>query len=263
VSRWYESTRHLYDHVDEWAAKHGPDANDRLRPRRDGESGEERFTQLVQQHVRPGDTLVDIGTGDAGWLMKQIAPHAHRAVGFDHAARRLWHGAQRRTALGAKNVELLLADGRQVPMKSGSADVITNRRGPLTYNDEFMREGLRILAPGGLAFEISIGEQNARELDEVFDERSQMHGAYASGELRLDTLAAFYRRYGLKVFIAESYLCRETFASREALLFRLETTPAIDGFDPDGDAPVIDRFMAEHGLSLTVHRLVFAARKAR
>ena len=167
MSRWYESTDHLYDRAEEWLAKYGADANERLQPRRDGATGEERFTELVQQNVHPRDTVVDIGTGDAGWLMKQIAPHVRRAVGVDYAARRLWHGAQQRVASGAKNVDLLLADGRRLPMRAGSADAITSRRGPLTYNDDFIREGLRILAQGGLAFEIAIGEENAQELDEA------------------------------------------------------------------------------------------------
>jgi SAM-dependent methyltransferase len=262
MTRWYDSTRHLYDRVDAWLAKYGPDADERLQPRRDGVTGEERFTELVQQHVHPDDTVVDVGTGNAGWFMKNVAPLAGRAVGFDYAARRLWHGDQQRRASRATNVELLLADGRCIPIADGAAGVITNRRGPLTYDDEFMREGLRVLAPGGLALEIAIGERNARELDEVFGERSQMHAWYASGDRRLDTMKALYRRFNLEVVIAESYVCREVFASREAFLFRLETTPTIEGFDPERDASLVDQVIETHGRRLTVHRLCFAARKA-
>lgn len=265
MTRWQQSTRHLYDRVDEWFAKYGPDANERLRPRRDGVTGEERFTELVQQHVGPNDTVVDIGTGDAGWLMKQIAPHVRRAVGVDYAARRLWHGAQQRVASGAKHVDLLLADGRRIPMWDGAADAITSRRGPWTADDDFMREGLRILAPGGLAFEIAIGEENGCELDDAFGARSQMHASYTTGERRLETMTALCRDYGLDVLVAESYVCKEVFASREAFFFRLETTPAIDGFDPEADAPLVDRVIercaTNEGPSLTVHRLCFVARK--
>ena len=262
MTRWQESTRHLYDRVDDWLAKYGADAYERLRPRREGTTGEERFTELVRQYTGPGDTVVDIGTGDAVWLMADISPHVRRAVGFDYAARRLWHGAQRRDASGVKNVALLLADGRRIPMGDAAADAIISRRGPWTYNDDFMLDGLRILAPGGLAFEIAIGDRNACELDEVFAERSQMHASYASGEPRIDTMAALYRRFGLEVLVAESYVSKEVFASREAFLFRLETTPTIDGFDPEADAPLVDEVIEEHGLRLTVHRLCLVGRKA-
>jgi len=261
MSRWYESARHLYDRVDDWLAKYGADANERLQPRRDGVTGEERFTQLVRQHVQPSDTAVDIGTGDAGWFISNVAPGAGRAVGFDYAARRLWHGAQQRATSGPSHVELLLADGRHIPIRDAVAGVITNRRGPLTHDDEFMGEGLRILIEGGTVLEITIGEQNACELDEAFGERSQMHAWYATGERRLDTMTALYRRFSLEVLIAESYVCREVFPSRGAFLFRLESTPTIDGFDPDRDAARVDRVIAQHGLALTVHRLVLVARK--
>jgi SAM-dependent methyltransferase len=261
MSRWYESTSHLYDQVDKWTAKYGADAYERLTPDRDGPSGEERFTELVQQSVGPPDTVVDIGTGDAGWLMSEVAPHVRRAVGLDYAARRLWHGARRRTEIDATNVELLLADGRRIPLRDGSCGVLLNRRGPWSYDEAFMREGLRILAPGGLAIEITIGEQNARELDEAFGARSQMHAALHAGEPRLEMMSALYRRFGLEVLVAESHECRETFASREALEFRLETSPTIDGLDLGRDAALMDDVVERHGLSLTVHRLCLVARK--
>ncbi|MEX0786615.1 MAG: methyltransferase domain-containing protein [Dehalococcoidia bacterium] len=261
MADWSRSTSHLYDHVDEWQAKYGADANERLMPRRDGASGEERFTELVQQHIGSRDTVVDIGTGDAGWLMREVAPHVRRAVGFDYAARRLWHGAQRRSEVGAANVDLLLADGRRIPMRDGAVDALINRRGPFSYDETFMREGMRVLALGGLALEISIGEQNGLELDEAFGERSQMHAAFATGEPRLETMSALYRRFGLEVLVAESYVCGEHFASREALEFRLETTPVLDGYDPAADAGLVNDVVRRHGFSFTVHRLCLVARK--
>jgi hypothetical protein len=78
---------------------------------------------------------------------------------------------------------------------------------------------------------------------------------------RLEVETALFRRSGLEPLVAESYVCEETFPSREALLFRFETTPIIDGFDPERDAPAVDRFIAGHGLRLTVHRLVLVTRK--
>jgi hypothetical protein len=51
------------------------------------------------------------------------------------------------------------------------------------------------------------------------------------------------------------------FPSREALDYRLVTSPTIESFDPAADAPLIDRVVAKQGLRLTVHRLVFVTRK--
>jgi hypothetical protein len=263
MTHWSERISHLYDQVDEWLGKYGPDAYERLKPERDGPSGEERFTQLVQQHVSPSDTLVDIGTGDAAWLVREIAPHVRRTIGFDYGARRLWHGSQNLASTPASNSELFLGDARQIPLRNATASAIINRRGPWTAGEDYMREGLRILSAAGLALEITIGEQNAHELDDLFGERNQMHTALATGRQRIEAVTELYRSHGLDVLVAESYLSTETFASREALFFRLETTPTIDAFDPEADAPLVDAFVDRHCLSLTVHRLCFVGRKAQ
>jgi SAM-dependent methyltransferase len=263
MTHWSGSTRHLYDRADEWLTKYGVDAYERLQPRRDEASGEERFTELVQQHVSAGDTVVDIGTGDAGWLVREVAPHVRRAIGLDYAARRLWHGAQRRATVSEPNVELLLADGMQIPLRTGSVDAILSRRGPWSASRRFTAEGVRILRTGGLVAEIGIGERNGRELESFFGQRSQMHAALSTGERRIDSLNALCTEYGLQVLVAEEFSCHETFGSREALLFRLETTPAIDGFDPVADAPIVDAVIERHGLSLTVHRLCVVCKKPR
>jgi ubiquinone/menaquinone biosynthesis C-methylase UbiE len=262
MPHWSQRTSHLYDSVNRWLEKYGQDAYERLKPERDGPSGEERFTELVLQHITPSDTVLDIGTGDASWLMREVAPHVRRAIGLDYGARRLWDGAQSRTATPDANTELFLADARHIPLRDGSADALINRRGPWTAGDDYMREGLRILKPKGLALEITIGEQNARELDGLFGERNQMHHALASGRPRLDSVPDVYRAHGLEVLLAESYISTEVFASRDALFFRLETTPTVDGFDPVADVPGVDAFIEGHGLSLTVHRLCFVSTKA-
>jgi hypothetical protein len=88
-----------------------------------------------------------------------------------------------------------------------------------------------------------------------------MHEPYAAGRSRLEDLAAFYRRHGFRAELAESYIAYEVFPSREALDYRLVTSPTIESFDPAADAPLIDRVVAKQGLRLTVHRLVFVTRK--
>ena len=127
-----------------------------------------------------------------------------------------------------------------------------------------MNEGLRILAPGGLALEITIGEQNARELIDVFGDRAQMH-AWRTRD-RLGEMIQLYEEHGLEVLVAENHVTSEVFSSREALVYRFQTAPGIEAFDPDADAPLIDRVVSDHGdaegIRQTVHRICLVARKA-
>lgn len=261
MTRWYESTNHMEDHAVLLQQRYRAEALARLQPVREGYDPEDRFTELVQQHVHSDDLVVDIGTGDGSWLMTKVTPLVRRAVGFDYAARRLWLALQGRRRLGLTNVEFLLADALRVPLRDGAATAIVNRRGPWTESEPFFVEGLRILAAGGLTLEISIGEENARELDGAFGGRSQMHEWLSASRSHLDELVARYRAGGLEPLVAETHVTAEVFPSREALVYRLVTSPAIEGFDPERDAPLVDRVIAEHGLSLTVHRICLVARK--
>ena len=265
MSRWYEMTDHLYDRVVQLQERYGPHALARFQPRREGFDPEDRFTELVQRRVGRDDLVVDVGTGDGEWLLTKVAPLVRVAIGFDYAAGRLRLALQRRPALGLTNVDFLLADGRRIPLRDVAASAIINRRGPWTENEQFFEEGLRILAPGGLALEISIGEENARELEAAFGERGQMYEWHAHRRSSLHELTVLYRRHGLEPLVAESHVTTEVFLSREALVYRLESSPTIEGFDPERDAALVDRVVAEHGgpdgIPLTVHRVCLVARK--
>jgi hypothetical protein len=74
-----------------------------------------------------------------------------------------------------------------------------------------------------------------------------------------------YRAHGLKPIVAESLLTHEYFPGREGLVFRLETTPSVDDFDPVADSGLVDQVVArnltDRGIRVTMHRLVLVARK--
>ncbi|MCH7580286.1 MAG: class I SAM-dependent methyltransferase [Chloroflexi bacterium] len=235
-----------------------------LRALREDFDPEDRFTDLVREYLSPDDVVVDIGTGTGEWLLAEVYPRVRMALGLDYSARRLWLAAQRKAGLSA-NAEFLLADARHIPLRDNVASAIINRRGPWTEDEDFMREGLRILAPGGLALEITIGDQNAREFDQAFGARTQMHSWRTRD--RLKEMTALYEEHALEVLVAESHLSTEVFPSRDALVYRLQTAPGVEAFDPQTDASPIDRVVADHsvaeGIRLTVHRICLVARITR
>lgn len=265
MTRWYESTDHMEDRAVRLQERLGPEALARFSPLLDGFDAEARFTELVQQYVRPDDVVVDIATGDGEWLLTKVAPLARFAIGFDYAARRLWLALQRRRALGLTNAELLLADGRRIPLRDAAANAIINRRGPWTADETFFIEGCRVLAEDGLALEITIGEQNATQIEDVFGERDQLREWVSRGFSRLEALYELYQRHGLEMLVAESHVATEVFPSREALIYRLESAPIVVDFDAEADRPLVDQVIARHGgpdgIPLTMHRLCLVARK--
>ena len=263
MTRWQDSTDHLEDRAAALNQQYTAEELTALRARREGFDPEDRFTDLVKENLASDDVVVDIGTGTGEWLLAEVYSRVRRAIGLDYSARRLWLAAQRKAALSA-NAEFLLTDARRIPLGDNAATAIINRRGPWT-DAEFMREGLRILAPGGLTLEISIGDQNAREFDQAFGARTQMHSWRTRD--RLGEMTALYEQHGLEVLVAESHVTAEVLPSREALVYRLQTAPGVEAFDPRTDASLIDRVAADHGVAegirLTVHRICLVARKTR
>lgn len=264
MKQWRTSTDHMEDRAVVLTQQYDEQQLAAFRPDRGDFDPEGRFTELVHGNLAPDDVVVDIGTGDGTWFLAEIYPRVRRAVGLDGSAGRMWLAIQQRAALRA-SAEFLLCDARHTPLRDHIASAIISRRGPWMADEDFTREGLRILAQGGLALEISIGEQNAQELNEPFGERAQMQSQRTRD--RLAERIAQYNELGFEVLVAESHVAPEVFSSREALVYRLRTTPSIDAFDPDRDAALVDRVVSEHGVGngvrLTVHRICLVARITR
>ena len=262
MTRWRDSTDHLEDRAVALNKQYTADELKALRAHREGFDPEDRFTDLVREYLGPDDVVVDIGTGTGEWLLAQVSPRVRRAVGLDYSAGRLWLAAQQKATLSS-NAEFLLTNAYRIPLCDNAATAIINRRGPWTADEVFMREGLRILVPGGLALEISIGDQNAREFDQAFGARSQMYSWRTRD--RLGEMTALYKQHALEVVVAESHVTTEVYPSREALVYRLQTAPGVEAFDPQTDASLIDRVVADHGVAegirMTVHRICLVARK--
>ena len=253
----------LYDVVAERLRAYTPEGLERLRGRAEKPDPEDRFTALVFERLKPDDLVLDVGCGDGNWLRLVVAPRAARTVGIDYGIARLEHArdAQRRAPVGG--LAYVWADARSLPFPDSTFSALIDRRGPLTASDHYLREGLRVLRPGGLVFEIGIGELNTSELHEVFG-RGQMHGERERGP-RLARLQELLQQHGATPLLAESHTTRMRYPGREGLVHFLETTPALPDFDRDRDAASVDQVVRDHSsdgdVILTMHRIIVIAQK--
>lgn len=253
----------LYDVVAERLSALGAEAVERLRGRADKPDPEDRFTSLVFQRLKPGDTVLDVGCGDGNWLRLVAAPRVARTVGVDYGIARLEQARDAQRLEPVAGLSYVWADARRLPFADDTFSVLLNRRGPLTANDTYMREGCRVLRRGGLLFEIGIGEEDAREVYEVFG-RGQMFGERERGP-RVERVVSFVQAYRCIPLLAESLMTRVRFAGREGLVFLLETTPLMPDFDRELDAANVDevvrRNSSEGEVILTMHRTIVIAQK--
>jgi SAM-dependent methyltransferase len=253
----------LYDAVAERLRTLDPGEVERLSGRADKPDPEDRFTALVYEHLKPEDVVLDVGCGDGNWLRLIAAPRVSRTIGMDYGVARLEQARDTQREQPVAGLAYTWADARHLPFADEAFSVLIDRRGPLTADDRYMREGNRVLRRGGLVFDIGIGEEDAREVYEVFG-KGQMFGEREHGP-RVERLQTLFTKHGYSTLLTESLMTRVRLAGRDGLLFRLETTPMMPDFDRERDAALVDevvrRHSAEGSVVLTMQRTILIARK--
>jgi ubiquinone/menaquinone biosynthesis C-methylase UbiE len=92
-----------------------------------GKAADARYAgSLARAGLRPGDVLLDIGTGRGELLAAAIEAGAARAIGVEYSAAAV---ALARTTLDEHGVRdratVIAADARRLPLPSGSVDLVT------------------------------------------------------------------------------------------------------------------------------------------
>jgi len=102
---------------------------------------------LLGKHLKPGGSFLEIGAGDCA-LSLAMAPHAGRVYAIDVSAEIA------ETQQTPANFELLLTDGREIPVAPGSIDLAYSNQLMEHLHPDDAAEQLRniaaALAPGGV-----------------------------------------------------------------------------------------------------------------
>jgi SAM-dependent methyltransferase len=97
-----------------------------------------------------GKDVLEFGCGAAQWSIL-LARRGARPVGLDNSERQLEHARRRMTAAGV-DFPLVHGSAEDVPLPSGSFDIVFCDYGALTFTDprRSVPEAARLLRPGGL-----------------------------------------------------------------------------------------------------------------
>ncbi len=106
---------------------------------------------LASLTVRPGDRVVDAGSGTGDLAFACEAAGAERAIGLDFAASMLDHARTKAARRGSRATSFALGDATRLPLADGSVDVwcsafvVRN----IPDLDRALAEAHRVLRPGG------------------------------------------------------------------------------------------------------------------
>lgn len=251
-------TKTFYDNLAKNLGGYGF-ANDNLQYRSEYPSGdpEKQFYEAVVQSATGVKRALDIGCGDGIFSFRVMDKFA-RIDGIDNSKELIKIANEKQKELEAKNIVFTFGDASRMPYQNESFNVAFNRRGP-----SFYKEFARVLKPGGIYIEIGIGEQDSRDLKEIFG-RGQDFGKW--NRRRIDRDKPFFKASGFMAIQIEDYFYDEFYPSREMLVNFLQGVPIFEDFDRKKDAERLNEyykeFETENGeIQLKRHRVLYILHK--
>jgi SAM-dependent methyltransferase len=209
------------------------------------------YEALARDYARRATSIVDLGTG-GGELFERVASAATQA---QRVASEEWHvnapvAARRLCPLG---IDVVHAQSECPPFRDAAFDLVLSRHEAIAP-----REIARILAPGGIFLTQQVANDDWRELDAFFPERTVFPDHY---RIYQDEL----RSAGFDVQ-ARSHVGRLAFGSVADVAFMLLASPwDLPGFDPlasvDALLALEDATRTDDGIVLTYARYLLIARK--
>lgn len=180
-------------------------------------TGEERFRQLIELHVKPTDHVMDLGCG-TGEFTLAIASLAGQVTGVDVSRKRIDAAKVRLAESGVNNVTFAHAAGQDLVFPEDAFDVALSRYGPLGLTD-FLDEARRVVKPGGILLEITAGENDACEVQDVLGSEGMKPAPGKKERLRERLLAS-----GCRVELLEDVVASINYETPEGLIRELSQT---------------------------------------
>ena len=217
---------------------------------------EQIFKQKLMEYSGENIVALDVGCAD-GRNTLDSASAFKQIIAIDLSQGMLEAAGRNQRELKIRNVNFELADSSKTGFSNGSFDVIYSRRGPTDYKEYF-----RILKTDGIYLEIQIGENDARQIKEIFG-RGQDYGEWSSSKLSRNKKEL--EEQGFEIVFAQDYVYSEYYSSYRDLERFLQSVPIFEDFDESGDKLLLQEYVnintSPKGVLLPRHRILIVAQK--
>jgi arsenite methyltransferase len=150
--------------------------------------------------IRPGDTVVDLGSGAGNdcFVARSLAGETGKIIGVDFTERMIEKAKANAQKLGYTNVEFRQGDIENLPMAGGIADVVVSN---CVFNlvpnkKQALAETFRVLKTGG-HFSISDIVLSG-DLPEGLQKSAEMYAGCVAGAIKKDAYLSLIQQAGFK-----------------------------------------------------------------
>lgn len=199
---------------------------------------------LLGLQFEPDMEVIDLGCGSGAALIENCTRFG-QGVGIDNDPEHLRLAESRRTEERIANVEFLLCDLAEAPVRVGRErfDLAFSERGPIVPSSLSVQQALALVKPGGVIFAEMIGDQHHREVAACF-------GGGVPPTIRtsmLDQARVAFERNGVDVRLAADIMTKWCYPDiYEWLRFQCDIWAwagrPLPSLDNDEDVKAITRF---------------------
>lgn len=219
-------------------------------------SGEQVFDNLLAQYMRRTDHVMDLGCGEGGFTLS-LAAKAQKVTGVDLSRKSIDLAKKRLGRSDIAHVSFVHASGQDLIFPGNSVDMMVSRYGPLGMSG-FLDEARRVVKPGGILLEVTVGEEDGREVRKYLQTEDVDPAPGKQERLKERILNHGYR---LEKF--ENIAVSQRLNSPEDVVKELAATRMISESRVREWSHILrqkwDLLSGEHGFYLTNHRVVWLA----
>ena len=217
------------------------------------------YRQLVIEYIKKSESLLDMETG-GGEFLSQLPERPLYTCATENYAPNIPIAKARLGSLGIK-VYQSKEDGRELPFKDNTFDLVINRHGSFAPTELF-----RILKPGGIFLTQQVGPANEIQLNEFL--APEIAPTYSGDEYSFDFWLQALQDAGFEVIRAESAGLPCHYRDIGAVVYYLKAIPwQIPGFVCEEHYPVMrklhEKILAEGKFTTMEDRILYIVRKPR
>ena len=216
------------------------------------------YMDVVLRYLKPGDRVLDVGTGGGERLLR-FAPCFASGIGIDISEQMIEDAQQNLATSSIENVAFEVMSATDLAFEPESFDVLLNRHSVVD-----VAETLRVLKPGGYLINQEVGARNAENITHLFG--CGPGGQYGTGPNQATpALAEAFRAQGCRVVCLAEYNVRYWFLDNESLVFWLQAIPMPEDFDMETHweqvNAIIEKYQTPQGIETNEQRFLLIVQK--